>query len=100
EVVELVVDEVLEVVLDDVLEDVVEPAVVVVEPAVVVVAGRVVVVLDPATGSSSPPIRIRTRGMAMAAAIRMPMRKRASGLRHQEVPPDAGGAGGGGGGVP
>ena len=71
------------------------PAVVEV-PALVVVAGRVVD--EPAVVSSSPPSTTSTIGTAMAAAIRMPMRNKAIGLRHHEVPAgDAGGAGGGGG---
>jgi hypothetical protein len=90
----VVLDEVLVEVLDEVVE---LPAVVEVPPLVEVAVE--VLVDEPAVVSSSPPSMISTIGTATAAAIRMPIRKRAIGLRHHEDPLGATGAGGGGGGL-
>jgi hypothetical protein len=98
-----VVDDVVELlVVDEVLDEVVDAAVVEVEAVVddpwLVVVVALVVVVDPAVLSSLPPSTRKTMGTAMAAATRMPIKKRAVGVRHQEPPAGAGAGGAGGGG--
>jgi len=81
-------------VLDDVLDDEVEDPPVVDDPPRVVELEDV----EEAEGPSSPSKTNNTMGTATAAAITMPIRKRARGVRHQGVPPGPDGTPGGGGG--